>query len=91
MISFDNNNNTNEIDIIIEFELDLDKKLYSSFYKMTLLNEGIFALLYNSGSFDLFFIQKDQESKKLKLIRKKYINHENSTNIINQIFPTKKK
>ena len=89
MISIDNNNNTNEIDIIIEFELDLDKKLYSSFYKMILLSEGIFALLYNSGSFDLFFIQKDQESKKLKLIRKKYINHENSTNIINQILLAK--
>jgi WD40 repeat protein len=89
MINIDNNNNTKEIDIIIEFELDLDKKLYSSFYKMTLLNEGIFALLYNSGSFDLFFIQKDQESKKLKLIRKKYINHENSTNIINQILLAK--
>jgi hypothetical protein len=66
-----------------EIEYNLDSKLYSSFYKLVSLTDNIFALLYNSGSFDLFFIQKIQE--KLKLIHKKYINQENSTNIINQI------
>ena len=82
---------TKEFDIKIEIEYILDSKLFSSFYKLTLLNEEIFSLLYNSGSFDLFFICKEKENQKIKLIRKKYINTENRTNIINQIFLAKEK
>ena len=70
---------------LIEYVFSIDSKLYSSMYKLSLLNEKIFSLLYNSGSFDLFFIDKERNQNKIKLIRKKYINHENSTNIIKQI------
>ena len=83
IINIQKNNNTSKLMSKIEIEYNLDSKFYSSFYKLTLLNEGIFALLYNSGSFELFFIQENQG--KLKLMHKKFINKENSTNIINQI------
>lgn len=75
--------NTSHLVEKIEIEYNLDSKLYSSFYKLTYLNENIFALLYNSGTFDLFFIKENKE--KIGLIQKKYISKENSTNIINQI------
>ena len=83
ILSIQKNITTSKLEEKKEIEYNLDSKLYSSFYKLVSLTENIFALLYNSGSFDLFFIQKIQE--KLKLIHKKYINQENSTNIINQI------
>ena len=83
IINIQKNISTSKLEEKIEIEYNLDSKLYSSFYKLISLTENIFALLYNSGSFDLFFIQKNQG--KLKLIHKKYINQENSTNIINQI------
>ena len=75
--------NTSHLVEKIEIEYNLDSKLYSSFYKLIYLNENIFALLYNSGTFDLFFIKENKE--KIGLIQKKYISKENSTNIINQI------
>ena len=74
---------------IIEFEYILEPKFYSSIYKLSSLNENSFSLLYTSGSFDLFFIDTDKENNKIKLNRKKYINNENSTNIINQILLSK--
>ena len=37
----------------------------------------------------MFFIDTDKENNKIKLNRKKYINNENSTNIINQILLSK--
>ena len=67
----------------------LEPKFYSSIYKLSSLNENSFSLLYTSGSFDLFFIDTDKENNKIKLNRKKYINNENSTNIINQILLSK--
>ena len=73
----------------IEIEYLLDSKLYSSIYKLSLLNDDSFSLLYTSGSFDLFFIDKDKENKIIKLNRKKYVSNENSTNIINQILLSK--
>ena len=88
-INYDNNKE--EYQKIIEFEYPLESKFFSSFYKLTLLNEEIFSLLYNSGSFDLFFICKENENQKINLTRKKYISTENRTNIINQIFLSKEK
>ena len=60
--------NTSHLVEKIEIEYNLDSKLYSSFYKLTYLNENIFALLYNSGTFDLFFIKENKE--KIGLIQK---------------------
>ena len=69
----------------IEIEYKLDSKLNSSIYKLSQLNEDSFALLYTSGSFDLFFINKEKQNEKINLKRKAYSSLEKSTNIINQI------
>ena len=77
--------NNKELEKKIEIEYKLDSKLFSSMYKLSQLNKDSFALLYISGSFDLFFINKEKSSEKINLKRKTYISHEKSTNIINQI------
>ena len=82
-------NNSKKLNVKIEFELELDSKFYSSMYKLSLINENIFALLYNSGSFDLFFLKERKDTNKIELLRKKYISLEKSTNIINQIQKSK--
>ena len=82
------NNKEIEIEKKIKAKYELDPKINSSLYNFCLLNEEIFALIYISGSFDLFFIQKngeDGKDEKISLIRKKYIYREKSTNIISQI------
>ena len=77
--------NNKELEKKIEIEYKLDSKLFSSMYKLSQLNKDSFALLYISGSFDLFFINKEKSSEKINLKRKAYISREKSTNIINQI------
>ena len=77
-------------EILAEYELP--KKIISSIYNISLLNEEIIALIYSSGSFDLYFIHKDKENnKKLFFTKKKYTLLGNSTNIINQIKLSKEK
>ena len=77
-------------EILAEYELP--KKIISSIYNISLLNEGIIALIYSSGSFDLYFINKGKDNnKKLFFTKKKYTLLGNSTNIINQIKLSKEK
>ena len=73
-------------------EYALPKNIYSSIYNISLLNEEIIALIYSSGSFDLYFINKDKDNNKnIYFTRKKYSLLGNSTNIINQIKLSKEK
>ena len=75
-------------------EYALPKNIYSSIYNISLLNEEIIALIYSSGSFDLYFIHKDKDkdnNKNIYFTRKKYSLLGNSTNIINQIKLSKEK
>ena len=54
----------------------------------------LIALIYSSGSFDLYFIHKDKDkdnNKNIYFTRKKYSLLGNSTNIINQIKLSKEK
>ena len=84
--------NVNNNEIMADYALN--PKINSSIYNLCLLNEEIFSLIYTSGSFDLFFIQKIKENKKeekINLIRRKYIFPEKTTNIINQIKLAKEK
>ena len=73
----------------IETYYEINPKIFSSIYNLSLLNQEIFALIYTSGSFDLFFIKKNndinEKNDKINLIKKKYICSDNSTNIIKQI------
>ena len=78
----------NDIEKKIIAEFVLNPKNFSSIYKLSLLNDEIFALIYTSGSFDLFFIEKKE---KINLIRKKYACKDNKTNIINQMILSKEK
>jgi len=93
IIMIDVNNNEKEIEKKIKAEYELNPKIYSSIYNLSLLNENIFSLIYTSGSFDLFFIQKDDfvKNAKIKLVKKKYICADNTTNIISQIKLSKEK
>ena len=78
-----------KLEKMIETEYKLNSKIYSSIYNLSLLNEEIFALIYTSGSFDLFFIKKSSENNGKKheiiLIKKSYNCLDKSTNIIKQI------
>jgi WD40 repeat protein len=89
LISYDNkllllnlNNNENDIEKKIVSTYELNPKTISSIYNLSLLNNEIFTITYTSGSFDLFFIKKNE---KINLVKKRYISSENTTNIINQI------
>ena len=90
VVNINQNDKNKNLKNKIEAEYILESKTISSIYKLSLLNEKIFALLYNSGSFDLFFIQKEITNN-INLIIKKYINQEKSTNIISQINLAKEK
>ena len=84
--------NVKNNEIMVEYALN--PKIISSIYNLCLLNEEIFAIIYISGSFDLFFIKKIKENKKdekINIIIKKYIFPEKTTNIINQIKLAKEK
>ena len=82
------NDNENNFEKNIVALRELNPKVISSIYNLSLLNEEIFSIIYTSGSFDLFFIKKNE---KIELIKKKYTSLANSTNIINQIKLSKEK
>ena len=82
------NDNENNLEKNIIASRELNPKVISSIYNLSLLNEEIFSIIYTSGSFDLFFIKKNE---KIELIKKKYTSLANSTNIINQIKLSKEK